>query len=143
MVTIDKTYLGCFGACKRKIKPTAIVIHHSVTKSPKKTREVLAGKNCSTHFEVDVDGHVYQYREENYMCSHCGSSNVHTIGIDVTHLEGAQFPAVQINALKNLLLYLTSKWGIPYIVNDTLAGIYTHRALGDTKCPDNLPINLL
>lgn len=144
MIKINKDFMGCFGKATRHIKPVAIVIHHSCTKSSERTRSVLKDKNCSTHFEVERDGTIYQYREENYMCSHCGSSNCHTIGIDITHLNGAEFPAVQINALIELLHYLCDKWDIPYIVRDSLSGIYTHRAIGDTECPGkNFPINLI
>lgn len=143
-IEIDKTYLGCFGKGTRKINPTAIVIHHSCTKSPKRTRQALQSKNCSTHFEIDTDGHIYQYREENLMCSHCGSSNCHTIGIDLTHMDGELFPAVQINALRELLIHLCIKWHIRYEVHPQLEGIYLHRALGDTVCPgNNFPVNLI
>ena len=142
-MNIDKSYMGCFGRMKTHIKPTAIVIHHTCTSSPKRTREALKKKNCSTHFEVDTDGTVYQYREEDLMCSHCGSSNCHTIGIDVTHLDGAEFPDVQIQALKQLVEYLCTKWNIPQVVHEQLSGIYPHRALGSTRCPGNLPMETL
>lgn len=142
-MNIDKSYMGCFGTMKTKIKPTAIVVHHTCTSNPKRTREALKKKNCSTHFEVDTDGTIYQYREENLMCSHCGSSNCHTIGIDVTHLESAEFPEVQIRALKQLVEYLCIKWDIPQVVHEQLSGIYPHMALGSTRCPDNLPMERL
>lgn len=140
-MNFNDTYLGCFGTMKTKIKPVAIVIHHTCTASPKRTRDALKKKNCSTHFEVDKDGTIYRYREENLMCSHCGSANCHTIGIDVTHLEGAEFPIEQVKAVKELVVYLCDKWNIPLEVHETLSGIYPHRAIGSTRCPDNFPIS--
>ena len=140
---INKDYLGCFGTQKTKIKPKAIIIHHTCTSSPKRTRKALMNKGCSTHFEVDKDGTIYQYREENLQCSHCGSANIHTIGIDVTHLEHAEFPEVQIEALKSLVKYLCEKWKIPHELHENLSGVYPHRAVGNTKCPDNLPLEKL
>lgn len=142
-IVINKAYMGCFGLMHTKIKPTAIVIHHTCTRSPKKTRDALIKKNCSTHFEVDVDGNIYQYREENLMCSHCGAPNYHTIGIDVTHLENAEFPDEQIKSVCELVKYLCDKWNIPQEVHNELSGIFPHRALGSTKCPDNFPIEIL
>lgn len=140
---INKDYMGCFGRMKTTLHPTAIVIHHTCTSSPKRTREVLKKKNCSTHFEVDKDGTIYQYREDDLMCSHCGSPNCHCIGIDVTHLEGAEFPQVQVDAVKELVDYLCARWEIPCEVHEFLSGIYPHRALGSTKCPDNFPMEAL
>ena len=136
-MNIDKSYLGCFGKMRTTIKPVAIVIHHTATANPKRTREALKKKNCSTHFEVDTDGTIYQYREENLMCSHCGSSNCHCIGIDVTHLTGAEFPEAQMKSVRQLVQYLCAKWNIPLEVHETLSGIYPHRAIGNTQCPDN------
>lgn len=137
----NEDYLNCFGVMKTKIKPVAIVIHHTATANPKRTREALKKKNCSTHFEIDRDGTIYKYRDENLMCSHCGSSNCHAIGIDLTHPTGSEFTKAQITSLNELLKYLCDKWNIPFEIHETLSGIYPHRALGNTKCPDNLPMD--
>ena len=142
-MNINKTYLSCFGRMKTRIKPVAIVIHHTATANPRRTRDALKKKNCSTHFEIDTDGTIYQYREEDLMCSHCGSPNCHTIGIDITHLTGAEFSPEQIKSAKELVEYLCNKWDIPLEVHETLSGIYPHRALGNTKCPDNFNMNWL
>lgn len=142
-IKIDKTHMGCFGKQDKKIEPKAIVIHHTATTSPKRTRKALMNKGCSTHFEVDKDGTIWQYREEDRMCSHCGSANIHAIGIDVTHMEHAKFPPEQVRAVQDLVEYLCDKWKIPHVVNETLSGIYPHRALGNTVCPDNFPMDYL
>ena len=149
-INIDKTYLGCFGKPLRHLKPTAIVVHHSCTRSPKNTRDVLNHKNCSTHFEIDMDGTIYQYREETYRCAHCCAANSYAIGIDCTHMDGKPFSEVQIESLNNLLSYLCDKWNIPKEFHDKLKGtdfkgvpgVFTHRALSPTKCPgDNFPVD--
>ena len=141
---INKDYMGCFGEMRKRLTPRAIVIHHTCTRTPKGTRATLKTSNCSTHFEVDKDGTIYQYRECNLQCSHCGSNNFHCIGIDVTHMEGAEFPAAQVAAVRELVLYLCAAYNIPCTVYDDLpAGIYSHRAIGNTKCPDNFPLEAL
>lgn len=140
---IDKTYMGCFGSMKTRLKPTAIVIHHTATSSPKRTREALIKKGYSTHFEVDKDGTIYQYRETDLMCSHCGSANCHSIGIDCTHLEGKEFPIEQLQAVRELVEYLCAQYNIPQVVHEQLSGVYPHRALGSTQCPDSFPMYIL
>ena len=143
MVIISK-FKGCFNPLKeRNRKPTAIVIHHTCTKSPAKTREILKKKKCSTHYEVDTNGDVYCYADDMDICSHCGSCNIHAIGIDVTHMSGAEFPSVQVEAVRNLVDYLCAKWGISHEVHEKLEGIWPHRAIGCTECPQNFPMKEL
>lgn len=140
----NSKYFGVFGTLpKRHGKPTAIVIHHTCTRSPEKTRSALLHKKCSTHFEVDVDGTVYRYADEKLVASHCGSANIHTIGIDVTHMENAPFPQVQVDAVKELVTELCIKWNIPQIVHLKLEGIYPHCAVGNTDCPNGFPMEQL
>ena len=143
---INKTYMNCFSSQwikKRTKKPTAIVIHHTCTKSPEKTKSALKCNGCSTHFEVDVDGTVYQYVDVMEIASHCGAPNVHSIGIDVTHLENAEFPKVQQKSVQELVSWLCSEWDIPQVVYLELEGIWPHCALGDTVCPNGFPMEIL
>ncbi len=137
-IAINKSYMGCFGKQTQKCDCTCIVIHHTASKSPERTRSALKSKNCSTHFEIDQAGTIYQYREENLQCSHCGSTNCHAIGIDLTHVTGTEFPEPQLKALNELLKHLCDKWNIHCEVHERLNGIYYHRAIGNTICPDNL-----
>ena len=141
---IDKTYLGIFHLKKKfaKGEPTAIIVHHTCTKSPEATRRALASKGCSTHFEIDKDGHIYQYCGLSYIASHCGSANCHAIGIDLTHMQGAAFPQVQLDAAKALVTWLCGELHIPQVVHETLSGIYPHRAVGNTACPGNLDMDI-
>lgn len=144
---IDKKYLGHFGHLpRRKDIPTAIVIHHTCTQSPKKTRSVLKSKRYSTHYEVDRDGTIYQYADPARVASHCKAANACAIGIDATHMEGAEFPTVQVESVCRLVRCLCAKYNISRIVKEkhdadhAIMGIYPHRALGVTKCPDNFPM---
>lgn len=136
MIAINKKYYGCFDPLpKRPYKPTAIVIHHTCTKSPERTQKALKEKNYSTHFEVDKDGTIYQYADVNLTASHCCGVNSHVIGIDLTHLKDKPFPQVQVDAAKELVSYLCREYGILQVVHTTLEGIWPHCALGNTICP--------
>lgn len=140
---ISLDFYGCFGDEKRKCECRGICIHHTCTSSARRTRSALSKKGLSTHFEVEKDGTIYQYRDERLLCSHCGSSNGKLIGIDITHLEGAPFPEAQVQAVKDLVSWLCEKWEIPQEVHNHLSGIYPHRALCSTKCPGNLDMSVL
>jgi len=50
-----------FEARKRTKSPTHIVIHESVTRSHKRTVDVLKSRNLGVHFSVDHDGTVFQH----------------------------------------------------------------------------------
>lgn len=138
-------HMGCFGNLKKRSQaPTAIVIHHTCTASPAKTRRALMKKGFSTHFEVDTDGKIYQYADEMRICSHCRGANIYTIGVDITHLSKAEFPEIQVDAVCKLVDYLCEKWKIERVVNEErkqlLRGIFPHRALCNTACPQNFPM---
>ena len=116
IMNINKKYYGCFDPLpKRPYKPTAIVIHHTCTKSPERTQKALKEKNYSTHFEVDMDGTIYQYADVNLTASHCCGVNSHVIGIDLTHLKDKPFPQVQVDAAKELVSYLCQAASTPVI----------------------------
>lgn len=143
-IQIGKKFYGFFDPLPtRKAKPTAIIIHHSCTSTPEKTRKELKKKGCSTHFEVDTDGTIYQYVDVMKIASHCKGVNSHVIGIDATHVKDAPFPDVQINALNELVTWLCSEWNIEQVVHSEIKGIWPHRALGDTVCPQALPMERL
>lgn len=139
---INRRYIGCFGK-QPKFKPTAIVIHHTCTSSPKRTMETLKKRGYSTHFEIDLDGTIYQYSEIDSQCIHCGSPNFCCIGIDITHMKDAEFTDSQIESCKWLVSYLCNKLEIPQIAHTQLSGIYPHKALACTACPQDFPIDCL
>ncbi len=141
-MNINREYLGCFD-CARSMKPTAIVIHHTCTKTPKQTRSALQKRGLSTHFEVDVDGTVYQYTQTDKQCAHCNGANWHSIGIDVTHMANAPFPDVQVAAVRELVQFLCKELDIPLEIHETLSGVFPHRALCQTECPQAFPLSEL
>lgn len=135
-------YLGFFGKLEhRPNEPTAIVIHHTCTKNPEKTRKALKNKGCSTHFEIDTNGDVYQYVDPMEIALHCGSANVHTIGIDVTHVSHAKFTDRQYASYIELIDLLCDKYGIKKETHDRLEGVWPHCALGRTECPQGFDIH--
>ena len=142
-LNIDKSYLGYFGKLKSLKNPTAIVIHHTCTTSPSRTRSTLKKSGYSTHFEIDKDGTVYQYAELTDQCSHCGSANCHCIGIDITHMKDAKFTDAQIESCKKLVEWLCARLDIPQVVHTELSGIYPHKALACTACPQDFPMEEL
>lgn len=142
-IEINRDYYDCFDKLKKRKKPTAWVIHHTCTTTPAKTRKALKDKGCSTHFEVDVDGTIYQYADVMQMTCHCGSPNVHTVGIDVTHPADAKWPEVQIKAVESLVDWLCETYGLSHEVHEKLEGGWPHKALGQTACPQDFPMQRL
>jgi N-acetyl-anhydromuramyl-L-alanine amidase AmpD len=143
-MNVNQQYFGCFGRLKKRpSQPTAIVIHHTCTPNPDRTRRALKAQGYSTHYEIDRDGTIYQYASENDICLHCGSPNFACIGIDITHLKDDVFTDEQVESAKSLVLYLCKKYGIPHEVHENLSGIYPHRAIGQTACPQNFPMERL
>ncbi len=142
-LSINRDYLGCFGLLPKRAKTRAVVIHHTCTTSPAKTREVLRKKGCSTHFEVDKDGTIYQYADLDRRCAHASAYNNRSIGVDITHAAGAEFPRVQLLAARKLLDWLACEFRLPRVVFvDTPCGFYFHRAVSDTECPQNFPADI-
>ena len=133
-------YLGCFGNLPKRSKTAGVVIHHTCTASPRKTRESLKKKGCSTHFEIDRDGTIYRYAKLDRKCSHVSGQNFQFVGVDLTHPKDADWPQVQLDAARELFEYLADKLNIPLMLFEELPpGFYYHRALGETVCPQNFP----
>ena len=150
--------VGNYGA-RNGAPPSLIVVHHSETRSATSTQQVLRARGLSTHFEVEKDGTVYRYlNPATCVAWHCGGGiNSRSIGIDVTHMgAGADFPEVQVQALRSLVQYLCGEFGIPLVVapdgwkaeRDSHnraqlipgVGVYRHRNLAATICPAGLPL---
>lgn len=145
---INKKYLGKLQSRKRKIKPEFIIIHHTCTGSTSTTRSVLKTRGLSTHFEIATDGEVFQYIGLDRAAYHAGKQNERSIGIDLTHLQDADFSKEQMKALK----LLVGKICEHYEIIERLApdkrlepstekfGVYRHRNFSNTRCPDNAPL---
>jgi hypothetical protein len=141
---ISKKYYGCFDPLPdRSSKPTAIIIHHTCTSTPRETRSALKKKGYSTHFEVDKDGSIYQYVDVMKIASHCQGVNSRVIGIDATHEKNKPFPEVQIKALQELVSWLCRELDIEQVVHTELKGIWPHSAINVTVCPNGLPVERL
>jgi len=139
---IDKTYLHCFGNLSRRRATRGVVIHHTCTRNAEATRRVLKEKGYSTHFEVTQDGHIYQYAPLDRKCIQCGSNNHQTVSVDLTHVAGAAWPDAQIAAAKELLRWLSDELNLPLVLYKSMApGFYFHRAIGDTACPQDPPVD--
>lgn len=139
---INTKYLKFFGNLKKRSKkPTAVVVHHTCTKTPEKTRSALKEKGCSTHYEIDRDGTIYQYVDPMQIASHCGSANIHTIGIDITHVKDGKWTDEQYVSANWLAHYLHDKYGIKLEVHEALEGFWPHKALGNTVCPQDFDLH--
>ena len=141
---INRDYIGCFGKLKKGNKQRIVVIHHTVTRSPSATRRALKAKGCSTHFEIDTDGTIFQYAELDEITAHCGSNNFQSIGVDLTHMTDKPFPDEQLQAAHELFVWLAAKLDLPLVCYESLPrGFYFHRAIGQTVCPNNLPLSVV
>lgn len=141
---INKDFLGCFGKLPKRKKTIGVVIHHTCTTSPARTRSTLKSKGYSTHFEIDKDGTVYQYADLDRKCCHCGSNNHQMVGVDITHAKDAPWPEAQLRAANELFKWLSAQLDIPRICYEELPpGFYFHRAIGDTVCPQDFPKNVV
>lgn len=137
---INTEYKGCFNGLRARPQTRWIVIHHTCTATPAQTRKELKRKGYSTHFEVDRDGTIYQYADLDRMCSHCGSGNFQSIGVDLTHLKDADWPQVQLDAAERLFRWLSDELGIPWTLYAEMpSGFVYHRAISNTVCPQNFP----
>lgn len=87
------------------------------------------------HFLVRKDGTVYRLRPENKIGAHASGSNSDSVGIC---FEGSYMtetmPQAQINAGKELVVYLKQKYGI--------SKVQAHREVCSTNCPGkNFPFS--
>lgn len=150
---------------KRTEPIRCIVVHHTATKSPEQTVSALRRQGFSTHYEIDQRGVIYQYLGHDRVAFHAGTRNGISIGIDLTHVTGADFPVVQIRALGALLKQLCAAHDIPLTAAPPKAqyyewrkgsnsksqvhylplpvdafGIYRHSNCGPTRCPDGADV---
>lgn len=137
---IDRTHFGVFGRLKRRAQTLGVVVHHTCTATPERTRKALLAQGYSTHFEIDRDGHIYQYAELDRKCNHCGGNNHRYIGVDLTHPAGAPWPAAQIDAARVLFRWLAAKYDLPWVYyDDPPSGFRSHRSACVTECPQDFP----
>lgn len=143
----------------RKSVPRFIVIHYTVTGSAAATEHVLESKTFSTNFEVDRAGVIRMYLDPKLFTARASNwANPYSVAIDVTHIPGQDWPAVQMQSLAALVHALQAQFGMatgPASVapdgieyggpNDVplQVSVLRHRNVHPTKCPGDLPMELL
>lgn len=138
-----------------------IVIHYTLTNSPKQTRAVLESRGFSTNFEVDQDGKIYQYLDPDTRVAWAtgGQANRWTVGIDVTRplklWNDPTYPPMQMQALRSLVRWLAARYKIPIkVAPDKIRGhwptwkgkgytVFRHRNFVATGCPGKLPVEMV
>ena len=129
-----------FGAMTNRKSTSRIILHHA--EASKCTAEDIhrwhlnnGWAGAGYHFLVRKDGSIYRLRPENKVGSHAKGANSNSIGIC---FEGAYMtetmPQAQINAGKELVAYLKSKYGI--------SKVQRHSDVYPTSCPGtNFPFD--
>lgn len=156
-------FRGGFG--ERREPPRIIILHHTQTASPDRTRRVLSDRGLSTHVEVDRAGDVLLYLDPATDTAwHAGTpNNAPSIGIDATHMQGQSWPAAQLEALAWIVGHYAGEFGIPLVTAPDRCviapepgcqgplstapelvamgyGVGRHRNVKATECPDDLPV---
>lgn len=129
-----------FGAMTNRKSTSRIILHHAeashCTAADIHRWHLNNGwAGAGYHFLVRKDGSIYRLRPENKVGSHAKGANSNSIGIC---FEGAYMtetmPRAQINAGKELVAYLKSKYGI--------SKVQRHSDVYPTSCPGtNFPFD--
>lgn len=129
-----------FGAMTNRKSTSRIILHHAeashCTAADIHRWHLNNGwAGAGYHFLVRKDGSIYRLRPENKVGSHAKGANSNSIGIC---FEGAYMtetmPQAQINAGKELVAYLKSKYGI--------SKVQRHSDVYPTSCPGtNFPFD--
>lgn len=148
---------GILASEPRTVSVKGIVVHHTGTAKQTVTEQVLASKELSTHFEVTQDGKVYQYLDPAKQVAWAtgAGANKHTIGIDVTHVSGAPWPKVQVEATRKLIHKLARDFNLPVVVapdgirkdwidwEGSKYTVFRHRNFKATACPEDFPLEAM
>ena len=129
-----------FGAMTNRKSTSRIILHHAEAShcTPADIHRWHLNNGwagAGYHFLVRKDGSIYRLRPENKVGSHAKGANSNSIGIC---FEGAYMtetmPQAQINAGKELVAYLKSKYGI--------SKVQRHSDVYPTSCPGtNFPFD--
>ena len=139
----------------RSGSPKFIVIHYTLTRSPRGTVSVLNKRGLSTHYEIDQNGEVYEYADPGSQYTwHGGLMNRHSIGVDIT--SRGSFSSSQVEEVRKLVTKLCNQFDIPQVVakdgvkytklsqiQEDGVGIIRHRNLRSTRCPGKFPMERL
>lgn len=139
-------------------KVKGIVIHITVTSSPKSTVAVLEDRGLSTDFEVDAKGQIFQYNPDlrNQFAQATGAgSNRHVVAIDLTYIPGNPWPEAQVAAARDLVQWLASEFSLPLALapdkdRRDWSGwegqgytLFRHRNFVAKDCPSTFPMEAL
>jgi len=121
--------------------PDMIVIHHTAGTLEGDVREFL-GPRVSVHYLVAPNGEVYKFVDDARKASHAGFShwqgredlNDNSIGIEITHQTGNEYPPAQVDAVVALVR------GIKAAFPDIPAGrVIGHSDIGINRPEDRPP----
>lgn len=124
-----------FSSLSSRSKTNRIILHHAEasTCSPQDIHawhKANGWSGAGYHFLVLKDGKVYRLRPEHTVGAHASGANSDSIGIC---FEGAYnretMGSAQINAGRELVAYLKSKYGVSTVLR--------HKDVGSTDCPGN------
>ena len=137
------------------MKPTHIVIHHTVTPQTQELSKAALSINASHkqrgfpksslgfyigyHYLIAYDGNYAQYRRTDEVGSHCSAQNMNSKSIGVSLLGNFQndkLEGKQLESLVKLLKVLVETNKIPR------ENLGYHRMYGSTACPGTNVINM-
>lgn len=122
--------------------PKEIIIHHAeastcTVEQIHQWHRENGWAGIGYHYFVRKNGSVYKGRPDNVVGSHCLGCNQNTLGVCFEGSYNTEtMPTTQLNAGRELLSYLKSKYGITVVSR--------HRDHMSTDCPgNNFPFNAL
>jgi N-acetyl-anhydromuramyl-L-alanine amidase AmpD len=118
-----------------------ITIHHTAGNLVGDMRTFLFEGTVSVHYLVGPDGAIYKLVEDSKSAAHAGVSfwqgvnglNSRSIGIEISHKTGAEYPPAQIDAVVGLVQRLAAAF--PNIKPGRVIG---HSDIGTHKQPQRL-----
>ncbi len=136
------------------MKPTHIVVHHTVTPQTQELSRAVTSINASHqrrgfrksrlgyfvgyHYLIAYNGNMQQCRQDNEVGFHCSAQNMNSKSIGVSLLGNFmndRLEGKQLESLVNLLTRLVREYKIPR------ANLGYHRMYGQTLCPGTDVIN--
>ena len=113
-------WIGYHSNRKRTAPISLVVVHHTGGEVIGGAINQVSGRNLGPHYEIDKDGHVIKFVEDDHVANHAAPAqwqgkdgvNEFSIGIEVVH-EKDQFAQAQYDALIVLLNKLVTAHHLP------------------------------
>lgn len=100
------------------------------------------GSQVSAHYGVRIDGALWQWVDERDGAYHAGNYDVNLRSLGIEHEDGGDYEGVRPDELYGtsalLVAELCRKYGVPCVRGTGGPGIYDHRQVHATACPDAL-----